>query len=159
MSIRSTAKAIVINHNKVLLNCCYDKNNGKYFSLPGGGQKMYESLREAIIRECLEETGYSVLTDRFAALYEEICDDEELRGSYPDYAHKMYHIFICKLQNDHREYPTEIDTMQEKSEWVEIEKLNGIAMLPKAVGNNIMNIINSEIPLYLGSDHIQFNHG
>ena len=159
MSVRSTAKAIVINGNKVLLNCCYDKNNGEYFSLPGGGQKTYESLREVIARECLEETGYSVYPDRFAALYEEICDDEDLRRSYPDYAHKIYHIFICRLQNDRRECPTEIDTMQEKSEWVEIGRLNEIAMLPKVVGNNIINIINSGVPLYLGSDHIQFNHG
>jgi hypothetical protein len=49
--------------------------------------------------------------------------------------------------------------MQEKSEWVEIGRLNEIAMLPKAVGSNIMNIINSEVPLYLGSNHVQFNHG
>lgn len=159
MSIRSAAKAIIIHNDKVLLNSCYDKNNGKYFSLPGGGQKMYESLREAIIRECLEETGYSVLPDKFAALYEEICDDESFRKSYPDYAHKMYHIFICKLQNSHRERPTEIDAMQEKSEWVEIGHLGEIAMLPKAVGDNILSIINSEVPLFLGSDHIPFNHG
>ena len=60
---------------------------------------MYESLYEVIIRECLEETGYSVFPDKFAALYEEICDNETFRNNYPDnypdYAHKIYHIICC----------------------------------------------------------------
>ncbi|MEA4920568.1 MAG: NUDIX domain-containing protein [Clostridiaceae bacterium] len=159
MGIRSAAKAIVIHDGKVLLNICYDKNNGKYFSLPGGGQKMYESLHEAITRECLEETGYTVHIDKFAALYEEICDDEGFRSNYPDYAHKMYHIFICRLQNNHKERPIEIDAMQEKSEWVEIGNLSKITILPKAVGDNMSSIMNSEVPLFLGSEHILFNHG
>lgn len=159
MSIRSAAKAVIIRDGKILLNSCYDKNNGKYFSLPGGGQKMYESLREAITRECLEETGYSVFPNKFAALYEEICDDESFRRNYPDYAHKMYHIFICNLKNDHRECPTEKDAMQEKSEWIEIKHLGEIVMLPRPVGDNILSIINSDVPLFLGSDHIPFNHG
>ena len=53
MSIRSTVKAIIINDNKVLLNRCFDENNGYYYSLPGGGQNQYETLHDAIIRECL----------------------------------------------------------------------------------------------------------
>jgi len=28
MSIRSTAKAIIVNNNKILLNKCFDENNG-----------------------------------------------------------------------------------------------------------------------------------
>ena len=42
MSVRSTAKAIIIHNDKILLNKCYDKNNGHYYSLPGGGQEKYE---------------------------------------------------------------------------------------------------------------------
>ena len=57
MSVRSTAKAIIIDNNKVLLNKCYDKYNGDYYSLPGGGQDKYESIYDAVLRECKEETG------------------------------------------------------------------------------------------------------
>lgn len=159
MSIRNAAKAIIISQGKILLNECYDEDNGKYFSLPGGGQKVYESLHEAVIRECLEETGYSVFPDKFAALYEEICDNKTFRNNYPNYAHKIYHIFVCRLQSEHRAQPTDIDAMQVKSEWVDIEKLEKIYLLPKAVGDNILNIISSDTPLYLGSEHILFNHG
>lgn len=68
MGIRSTAKAIITNKDKVLLNKCFDQHNGEYYSLPGGGQHTYETLHEAVIRECFEETGYCVIPKRFVAL-------------------------------------------------------------------------------------------
>ena len=36
MSIRSTAKAIVVDRGRVLLNLCQDQWNGEYYTLPGG---------------------------------------------------------------------------------------------------------------------------
>lgn len=50
MSVRSIAKKIIVNNNKILLNKCFDENNGDYYSLPCGGQHTYETLHEAIIR-------------------------------------------------------------------------------------------------------------
>ena len=97
MSVRSTAKAIIIDNDKVLLNKCYDKFNGNYYSLPGGGQDKYESIYDAVIRECKEETGYNVTPVRFCGICEEICDNEETRKFYSQYAHKLYHIFIWRL--------------------------------------------------------------
>lgn len=86
MSIRSTAKAIIANDGKILLNRCYDRYHGEYFSLPGGGQNAYETLYEAVVRECLEETGYTVTPIDFAALFEEICDNPDIREKPPEYA-------------------------------------------------------------------------
>ncbi|HRX58388.1 MAG TPA: NUDIX domain-containing protein, partial [Eubacteriales bacterium] len=97
MGVRSAAKAIILDGDKVLLNKCRDEPNGDYYSLPGGGQEKYETLFEALVRECREETGYRVEPLRFAALMEEICDDPFIRETYPDYAHKMLHIFVCTL--------------------------------------------------------------
>ena len=159
MSIRSTAKAIIIDKNKILLNKCFDEYNGNYYSLPGGGQDTYETLPEAIIRECLEETGYNVIPIRFSALYEEICDDPRTKELYPEYIHKMYHIFICKLKDDIKVKPTEIDDMQLKSEWIDIDNLNQIRLLPSFLNDNILEMINSEITKFFGSEHIQYNHG
>lgn len=159
MSIRSTAKAIIIKDNKVLLNKCDDGRNGVYYSLPGGGQHKYETLTEAVIRECLEETGFTVNPVRFAALCEEICLDGGFREKYPEYAHKMYHIFICELVDHEKELPTEKDLMQVGSEWVHIESLQHIRLLPEVVGNNILDIITNSAPIFLGSEHIRFNHG
>jgi len=159
MSIRSTAKAIIINDKKVLLNKCYDKNHGDYYALPGGGQRQYETLHEALVRECLEETGYTVVPVRFAALCEEICLNEEFRKKYSDYAHKIYHIFVCKLASEDIQTPTEKDEMQVSCEWVDIDSLQQLRVLPKALGDSINNIISNTAPVFLGSEHIDFNHG
>lgn len=159
MSIRSTAKAVIINDNKILLNKCFDEHNGNYYSLPGGGQDTYETLYETIIRECLEETGYNVIPVRFSALYEEICDDLKTQNLYPEYIHKMYHVFICRLKNNKVNIPTEVDTMQLKSEWFEITKLKNIHLLPDFLNDNILEMINSENPIFFGSNHIPYNHG
>ncbi|MCL2772834.1 MAG: NUDIX domain-containing protein [Oscillospiraceae bacterium] len=159
MSIRSTAKAVIIKDGKILLNKCRDAKNGDYYSLPGGGQHQYETLHEALIRECLEETGYTVIPVRFAALCEEICMSEEYREKYPEYAHKMYHIFICGLSDEDVKTPTEKDDMQENSEWIGIDSLEDIRILPIVLGSNIRGIIDNTSPFFLGSEHIDFNHG
>ncbi|HWR22878.1 MAG TPA: NUDIX domain-containing protein [Feifaniaceae bacterium] len=159
MSVRSTAKAIILHNGKVLLNKCYDKHNGGYYSLPGGGQNQYEPLEEAAVRECLEETGYAVTPVRFAALYEEICLDEEIRAVYPQYAHKLYHIFVCTLKNEERSAPTETDDLQLGAVWVDIAALSSVRLLPRAVGARMAELIAGAPPLFLGTDHIPFNHG
>ena len=159
MSIRSTAKALIIKDGKVLLNKCIDKFNGDYYSLPGGGQQQYETLSEALIRECLEETGYTVTPVRFAALCEEICMHEEFRERHPDYAHKMYHIFICELNGDDVVNPTEKDDMQVSSEWVSIDSFASIQIMPKVFGENILGVLNNTSPYFLGSERIEYNHG
>lgn len=159
MSVRSTAKAIIIDDNKILLNRCYDKFNGDYYSLPGGGQNKYESIYDAIIRECKEETGYNVIPVRFCGICEEICDNEDTRTNYSQYAHKLYHLYICNIENKIIDTPTSIDDMQVESQWIDIEKLNEIRILPVALGENIYRMIKDNLTLDLGSSHIPYNHG
>ena len=159
MGIRSTVKAIIVRDNRVLLNKCADKANGDYYSLPGGGQHLYETLYDALVRECLEETGYTVKPVRFAALCEEICMNEGFRAKYPDYAHKMYHIYLCEITEAEKRAPTETDDMQVGIEWVDIDSLKGYRTLPKVLGDNLRGVIEGTAPLYLGSEHIDLNHG
>ena len=159
MGIRSSAKAIIINDGKVLLNKCRDEMNNAYYALPGGGQHQYETLYEALIRECLEETGYTVNPIRFAALCEEICMDEAFREEHSEYAHKMYHIFICELAEEDVKIPTEKDEMQINCEWIDIGSLKHFRILPNVLGDSICNVIDNMAPIFLGSEHIKFNHG
>jgi len=156
MSIRNTVKAIIVKNGKMLVNRCRDDKFGDYFSLPGGGQHQYETLQEAVVRECLEETGYSVTPVRFAALCETIFTDGDLRISDPDYTHRIYHIFICELLGDQRAIPTEKDSMQIDSEWVDIHLIslaNNIRLFPMAVGDNIQDILKGTAPVFLGSNY------
>jgi len=159
MGIRSTAKALIVRDGKLLLNRCYDVKNGEYYSMPGGGQNQYETIYDAVTRECLEETGYTVKPVKFAALFEEICLNEEYRNKYPDYAHKMYHIFICVLCENTKKNPTEIDSMQVESVWINIDTLTRFRILPKVVGDNIYEILSNPEPMFLGSEQVEFNHG
>ena len=159
IGVRSTAKAIIRNKNKILLNKCYDKNNGHYYSLPGGGQDKYENIYDAVKRECLEETGYNVTDIKFKGICEEICDNDDTRTNYRQYAHKLYHIFTCNIVSDKIISPTETDDMQICSEWIEIEKINDIRILPVMIQDNIHKLIHEEIPIDMGSIHIPYNHG
>lgn len=159
MGVRSTAKAIIVHNGRILLNKCYDKHNGHYYSLPGGGQQQYEPIEQAIVRECLEETGYTVTPLRFAALYEEICLDEETRATYPQYAHKVYHIFVCSLSSQAQTAPTETDDLQLGAVWVEIERLPQLRLLPTEVEAHLIEMIDGAPPMFLGTAHIPFGHG
>ena len=159
MSIRSTAKALLVNDGKLLLNRCNDKKNGDYYSLPGGGQQQYETLHDALIRECLEETGYRVKPLRLAAVSEEICTNEKFRAKYSQYAHKVFHVFYCELVNDIEEIPTETDTDQEESVWIPLNELSALRILPKVLGDSMREVLNGTAPLFLGSELIALSHG
>ncbi len=65
MGIRNSAKAVIIDKGQVLVNkhintlgeMYYGLPDGaEYYDLPGGGQHQYETLEQAVTRECLEET-------------------------------------------------------------------------------------------------------
>lgn len=159
MGVRSTVKAIVINDGMVLLNRCFDGNNGTYYSLPGGGQQQGESMAEAIRRECLEETGYSVEPVRFAALMEEICLDPNILEHYPEYAHKMLHLFVCRLASSERVAPTETDVSQVAIEWVPLVSIPSVNLLPKQVKADFTAVSQGVCPLYLGTSYLEHNHG
>jgi ADP-ribose pyrophosphatase YjhB (NUDIX family) len=159
MGVRSCAKAIVVHDGRLLLNQCRDEANGAYYALPGGGQNPGETLEEAVVRECLEETGYAVVPLRFAALFEEIIDDEDFRARFPEYAHRVVHLFICALSGEEPEAPTEIDAVQTGCEWVRISKLNTIRLLPEVIRGSIWEILEGGAPRFLGSGHIRNNHG
>ncbi len=159
MNVRSTVKAIILHEGNVLLNRCRDVNNGEYYSLPGGGQEQFESLAEAIQRECLEETGYTVEPVRFVALMEEICLDPIIRERYLQYAHKMLHLFLCRLTTTDRVEPTETDDLQVAIEWISAEEVPHINLLPKEVRAAFPKLITQETPLFLGSVYLEHNHG
>lgn len=156
MSIRNAAKAIILHENKILLNKCHAPDIGDYFALPGGGQNQYETMEEATIRECLEETGYTVIPEVFIALYEEIYTREKVRQMYPDYSHKILHIFRCSLAENPRILPFEQDSWQLNCVWVDLGDVHSINLLPMSVRENIHLLIHADTPLYLGTHLIDF---
>ena len=79
---------------------------------------------------------------------------EESRKNFPEYAHKMYHVFLCELEKNEKQIPTEKDEMQINSEWISINILKEYRILPKIFGENIQKILGNDAPIFLGSEYI-----
>ena len=157
MSIRSAAKAIIVRDGHILLNRCRHKDGSVYYDLPGGGQHQYESLETAVHREVKEESGFDVCIRRFAALAEEIYTDENLQKQYPDYTHRILHIFLAEVVGTHQDAPTEKDYGMEESEWIAVEKIPALPEIrPKGLQQKLPLILSSEYPVYLGTEFLNW---
>ena len=163
MGIRNAAKALILDDGKLLVNknqntmgdMAYGLPNGAiYYDLPGGGQNQYETLEEAVKRECLEESGYTVAVDRLAAIYEEISMCEALRAQYEQYAHKVNFIFVCHLKDTPIKPVIEKDMDMLESVWVDIADMKELPLYPQIIHANLEKILNAEHVLYFGSERI-----
>lgn len=150
MGIRNAAKAIILQGDKVLLNRCYAKDIGEYYTLPGGGQNPYESMHEALQRECMEETGLTVVPGAFIGLLEEIYTDEASRAKHPQYTHKILHIFACTLAGTPAQAPSEKDPSQLGIVWVKLGDAAALNIQPPPVREHFMALANATVPLNLG---------
>ena len=144
MAIRNSAKAVVIEDGKILLNRCRSRF-GVYYALPGGGQRVGETLTEAIRRELLEETGLSVTPQRMAGVYEQVT---RRQSGAPD--HKLYFLFLCQLCDVEKAKPTHRDAYQLSSEWVDLGEATAGRLFPRTVRDNLLRMIYGEGTYYLG---------
>lgn len=150
MAIRSAAKAILLHRGKILVNRCRTEHGEVYYDLPGGGQNQYEPMEDAVVREVLEETGYRVKVVRLAAIAEEIYGDPGLRERFPDYAHRISHIFFVRLMDETPAACSEPDWQQEESIWLSIREADRVPFLPKQLTGRIAQLTGSDNPQYLG---------
>ena len=156
MAIRCISKAVILKNGSILLNKCKHEDGTIYYGLPGGGQNAYETLEQAVVREVKEETGYDVYVNGFIALVEEIYTNNELRVKFPEYTHRISHIFKASLINDKKDEPTEKDFEMEESVWI---PLNSTEQLKDTCSpwliNLLINLEKGNIPLYLGTEYIE----
>ncbi len=146
MSARNSAKAIVLHEGKILVNRCASRF-GDYYALPGGGQQTGEMLSETVKRELLEETGYSVTPMRLSGIYERISE-----GRRDGNSHKIYFIFLCKLDDVPRKEPTEKDRFQIGSEWISLKDAHRSNLFPRAIRDNLSGLIGHGETIFIGSE-------
>ena len=146
MSVRNSAKAIVVHEGKILVNRCISKF-GEYYALPGGGQHTGEMLSETVRRELLEETGYSVVPLRLSGIYERISECRRDGNS-----HKIYFIFLCRLADAVRRTPTETDRFQVGSEWIDLRDVHRRNLFPRAIRDNISGLVGHGETIFIGSE-------
>ena len=150
MTIRNAAKALILHNGKLLLIKYHNSAGEVCYTIPGGGQNCLETMEEAVIRECLEETGYHVHVGKFAGLYEEIIENKAYQEKYPAYAHKIFHIFLCSLLSDVFQEASELDDRQIGHEWVDLSKAGDINLYPLNIREGIQEMISGEGPVFLG---------
>ena len=151
--IRCAEKALIVRDGKILLNRCVHEDGRVYYDLPGGGQNPFETMEEAVVREVLEETGYTARVEGFAAISEEIYTNEELRTRFPNYAHRILHIFHVSLTDAPRLLPSETDFGMDKNEWIPIEQIPSLPeTCPAILKEKLPELLNSPSPMYLGTE-------
>ncbi|MBK9973364.1 MAG: NUDIX domain-containing protein [Planctomycetes bacterium] len=99
------ARALVIHRGHVLLLHAREPGREYYF-LPGGGVRHSETLREACLREVLEETELEVRVVRSLGLREFIASRHKRRpAGMPEQQHAMAVIFLCQLATAQADAP------------------------------------------------------
>ena len=130
---RLSARGIIIKDGKILLN---EFGKGLYFNIIGGGVEVEEDLRTAVKREVLEESGYTVNTNKLLYIYEY----NPKRDNY-SYGKRgsLSHVFLCEIDESiPRQLPSILDYNPENPKikstggtWIEIENLHKIKLVPE----------------------------
>lgn len=109
--------------NKLL---CIEKNAGPYkgrFDLPGGSQEIGEGLTDTLVREVLEETGYTVLSYSKPRVYDAFVKEEGMNFM----VHHIMVFYDFKIDNtiDQKVLPSLVDDGANDSErWIELDEIN-----------------------------------
>ena len=150
MHIRNSAKAIIIQNDKVLLT----KNLGNdefFYILPGGGQEHGETLHQALIRECIKELSQHVEVGKLLHIREYIGKNHEY-AAFHSAVHQVEYYFICNIINETESFkPSQPDPEQVGIVWLPIRELLEYEIYPKQLRQYIMqHFYNENAPVYLG---------
>ncbi|MFG2483349.1 NUDIX domain-containing protein [Streptomyces virginiae] len=148
--IRTAAKAVVLHDGRILLQRANWEGQECYF-LPGGGQHPGEALDATVRREVQEETGLTVTVVRMLWLREYIGANHEHADTEAS-THRIEAIFHCTPSGDpgklggHAE-----DDLQTGLEWVELETVPRLNLLPHTLRQPITALADGEpVTGYLG---------
>ncbi|WP_454861344.1 NUDIX domain-containing protein [Peribacillus frigoritolerans] len=131
MSIRNSAKAIIICGDKVLLTKNQDNGGIFIFSL-AVDKNTAKQLNNALIRECIEEVGKEVEIGELFHIREYIGKNHE-HSSFDFNIHQIEYYFVYSLVNEMNNYktPTNPDSHQVGIEWIHINDLLQYRIYPK----------------------------
>ena len=129
-NIRNCAKAIIIRDGSILA-IKYANAQRDYFALPGGAQLHGETLNEALIRECREELGVTVINQGLRVIREcmfNVTDSTQTEVEL----HQIEFIFECSIEgNAEPGMGTHHDYGQVDIAWLPLDQLHTDIFYPK----------------------------
>jgi len=148
-SIRNSAKAIIIRDGCVLLIRINDKD-GEWYVLPGGGQRLGETLQEAVRRECMEEADIDVQVGQLRLVREYIAKNH----GAPEcnrHVHRVEFMFECKIDGDAvPDNGKRPDSNQIGLVWVPLDDLTTYELYPYGLGHILRDGFDSAGCEYMG---------
>lgn len=147
--IRNSAKAVIVEHDRVLLTKNADRE-GYFYLFPGGGQEKFETLQEAVVRECMEEIGRLVHVEDIVFVREYIGRNHQF-AEWDSDAHQVEFYFRCRLAEEEvcgRFEGSNPDSDQVGVEWVELSRLEEIRLYPAMLGVRLKQGFPQ--PVYIG---------
>ena len=144
---RNSAKAVIVRDEKLLV-IVKRGAEGEYFILPGGGQEHFESLPDALRRECLEEIGVAVEVGELLCVRDYIGRNHEFAAADPD-VHQVDLMFCCRLPDDYTPRLGHVpDTDQEGVTWLPLDALETAHLYPAVLKTVLTS--GARGPVYLG---------
>lgn len=132
MSTKNRAVIIIMDEGKILLIHRF-KNGEEYYVFPGGGVEEGESVEEAATREAKEETGLNVTISK------KLWENENKNNN------RIEHYYLVDKFSG--ELATEIGGPEQKTqsadnvyhlEWVALDKINDIKLLPEEIKSKLL---------------------
>jgi ADP-ribose pyrophosphatase YjhB (NUDIX family) len=131
--VRPSSKAVVAEEDRALLIHLRHPRAGDFYELPGGGVRPGETLLDAVHRETIEETGYSVAVHELLWVRDYIAANHEHEYLHPPGHHGVEFMFRCTLTDAAIAEPHEADDYQVGVEWVTADQLGEIRLGPRAL--------------------------
>lgn len=155
--VRVSARGVLVDEDRVLLNHLRHERTGDFYELPGGGVRVGETLQAAVEREVREETGYSVAVHELLWIRDHIAALHEHGYLNPPGFHGLDLMFRCSLAGPAIAQAHEADTYQVGVEWVKAASLAGLQLFPPAAGPLLEAFLTDRTvlgPTYLGDGQL-----
>jgi len=148
--VRVSTKAIIIENGKILL-LKHEDQDGDWYCLPGGGQENGETLKEALIRECMEEIGATVEVKDVLFIRDYIAKNHEFKDEESLNTHQIELMFECSIDENYIPFTgMKPDSTQKEVLWIELKDLSKLRFYPKEMKSYLQKDIDSRVKIYLG---------
>ena len=144
--VRTSTKAIIIQDEALLVIVGKGETGEEFYYLPGGGQEKFETLEQALKRECLEEIDARVIVGDILFVRDYIARNHEFAAFDPNF-HQLDLFFECSLEpGETPQNGSSPDSTQQGVMWLKLIDLETAKLYPQ----ELKTALRSRDRVYLG---------